>query len=314
MRLLLAIMWLLHWLPLPILGRLGEVIGSLLFVVMAPRRKVTLINLALCMPALSPDQRRRLARRHFQVYARSILERGILWWASERRLRRLITVEPGVPLDQFAAGPLILLCPHFVCLDVAGVAIALEASACSMYTQQQSGAFDTALRRGRERFHPVKLFSRAAGIKPVIRAMREGLPFFMLPDMDFGMKDAAFVPFFGIPAATLTAPARIAATTGAGLIPVVATYLPHYRGWRVRFHPRWEDYPGPDVVAATRRMNAFIEEAIGTAPAEYLWTHKRFKTRPPGMPDFYGRDRLGAGAATETAAAPPPPLPPPPPL
>lgn len=288
MRFLLALMWLLHWLPLPLLGRLGEAVGSLLFIVMTPRRRITLINLRLCMPELSEPARRRLAKQHFQAYARSILERGILWWASESRLRRLIRVEaPGVPLDAFAAGPLILLCPHFVCLDVAGVAIALEASACSIYAQQQNRVFDEALRRGRERFHPVQIFARTAGIKPVIRAMRAGLPFFMLPDMDFGIKDAAFVPFFGIPAATLTAPARIAATTGAAVIPVIATYLPRYRGWTVRFHPRWEDYPGDDLVVAARRMNAFIEEQVRTTPAEYLWTHKRFKTRPPGMASVY---------------------------
>ena len=290
MRALLLLMWLLHWLPLPLLGRLGNLIGGLLFLIMTPRRKITLINLRLCMPELSARQRHQLARRHFQCYARSIFERGILWWASERRLRRLIQVEPAVPLADFAAGPLILLCPHFVCLDVAGVAIALEASACSVYTQQQNGVFDQALRRGRERFHPVKIFTRGAGIKPVIRAMREGLPFFMLPDMDFGAKDSAFVPFFGIPAATLTATARIAAATGAAVIPVIATYLPGYRGWKVRFYPRWEAYPGPDIIAATARMNAFIEAAIRLAPAEYLWTHKRFKTRPPGAPDLYGRD------------------------
>jgi KDO2-lipid IV(A) lauroyltransferase len=289
MRFLLALMWLLHWLPLPILGRLGEAVGRLLYVVMTPRRRITLINLRLCMPELSDAARARLARQHFQAYARSILERGILWWGSEARLRRLITVEPGVPLDQFSAGPLILLCPHFVCLDVAGVAIALEASACSMYTEQRNKVFDDALRRGRERFHPVKIFSRSAGIKPVIRAMRDGLPFFMLPDMDFGIKDAAFVPFFGIPAATLTATARIAAATRAGVIPVIATYLPGYRGWMVRFYPRWTDYPGPDIDAATQRMNGFIEEAVRTAPAEYLWTHKRFKTRPPGEPDPYAQ-------------------------
>ncbi|MBC7513207.1 MAG: lipid A biosynthesis acyltransferase [Herminiimonas sp.] len=287
MRSLLALMWLLHWLPLPLLGRLGEAVGSLLFIIMTPRRRITLINLRLCMPALSDVDRRRLARRHFQVYARSILERGILWWGSEQRLRRLIRVEPGVPLDAFAAGPLILLCPHFVCLDVAGVAIALEASACSIYAQQRNRVFDDALRRGRERFHPVQIFARTAGIKPVIRAMRNGLPFFMLPDMDFGIKDAAFVPFFGIPAATLTAPARIAATTGAAVIPVVATYLPGYRGWIVRFYPRWENYPGDDPVAAARRMNAFIEDRVRAAPAEYLWTHKRFKTRPPGVASVY---------------------------
>ena len=287
MRFLLTLMWLLHWLPLPILGRLGEAVGSLLFIIMTPRRRITLTNLRLCMPQLSDTERQRLARRHFQAYARSILERGILWWSSEARLRRLIRVEPGVPLDAFAAGPLILLCPHFVCLDVAGVAIALEASACSIYAQQQNSVFDAALRRGRERFHPVQIFARTAGIKPVIRAMRNGLPFFMLPDMDFGIKDAAFVPFFGIPAATLTAPARIAASTGASVIPVVATYLPGYRGWIVRFYPRWEDYPGDDPVAAARRMNAFIEERVRAAPAEYLWTHKRFKTRPAGMASVY---------------------------
>ena len=291
MRLLLALMWLLHWLPLPLLGRIGEAIGALLYRVMGPRRRITLVNLKLCMPELDDTEREALARRHFGAYARSILERGILWWASEARLRRLIKVEPDVPLADFQAGPLILLCPHFVCLDVAGVAIALEASACSVYSQQQNSVFDTALRRGRERFHPVKIFTRDAGIKPVIRAMREKLPFFMLPDMDFGIKDAAFVPFFGVPAATLTAPARIAAATAAGVIPVIATYLPHYRGWTVRFHPRWIDFPGDDIIAATRRVNAFIEEAVRQAPAQYLWTHKRFKTRPPGSKGFYGRDR-----------------------
>ncbi|MBC7416409.1 MAG: lipid A biosynthesis acyltransferase [Herminiimonas sp.] len=306
MRALLAAMWLLHWLPLPILGRLGEAIGSILFVVMTPRRKITLVNLRLCMPELPEAARKRLARQHFQAYARSILERGILWWASERRLRRLIRVEPGVPLDAFAAGPMILLCPHFVCLDVAGVATALEASACSIYTQQQNHVFDDALRRGRERFHPVKIFARSAGIKPVIRAMRAGLPFFMLPDMDFGLKDAAFVPFFGIPAATLTATARIAAATGAGVIPVIATYLPRYQGWVVRFHPRWDDYPGSDLVAATGRMNRFIEEQVRLTPAEYLWTHKRFKTRPPGEADFYGRPtqtRASPAGASDDAGA-----------
>jgi KDO2-lipid IV(A) lauroyltransferase len=287
MRALLGLMWLLHWLPLPILGRLGEAVGSLLFVVMQPRRRVTLINLKLCLPELPASQRNALARQHFQAYSRSLLERGVLWWGSETRLRRLIQVDPAVPLADFQAGPLILLCPHFVCLDVAGVAIALEASACSMYTQQRNKVVDAALKRGRERFHPVKIFSRAAGIKPIIRAMRDGLPFFMLPDMDFGIKDAAFVDFFGVPAATLTAPARLAAATNANVIPVIATYLPKYRGWRVRFYPRWEDFPGDDIIAATQRMNIFIEQQVRITPEQYLWTHKRFKTRPAGTASFY---------------------------
>lgn len=287
MRLLLGLMWLLHWLPLPVLGRIGDAIGTVLFATVRSRRRITLINLRLCMPEIPERERRNIARKHFQGYARSVLERGILWWGSEARLKRLLVVEPGVPLETIASGPTILLCPHFVCLDVAGVAVMLESALCSIYTRQQNQVFDEALRKGRSRFRPVKLFSRAEGVKPIIRAMREGLPFFMLPDMDFGEKDAEFVPFFGIPAATLTAPARIAAATGARVIPVVATFLPGYRGWKVRFFPAWEKYPGTDMVAATRHMNAFIEDRVREAPSEYFWAHKRFKTRPPGVPSVY---------------------------
>ncbi|HJV54243.1 MAG TPA: lipid A biosynthesis acyltransferase [Noviherbaspirillum sp.] len=287
MRLLLGLMWLLHWLPLPLLGRLGEAVGSLLFIMVRSRRRITLTNLRLCLPQMPEQQRRAIAKRHFQCYARSILERAVLWWAPASRLKRLIVVEPALPLEAIRSGPTILLCPHFVCLDVAAVAITLETSGCTIYAEQKNKVFDEALRKGRARFHPVRLFSRPDGIKPIIRAMREGLPFFMLPDMDFGSKDAEFVPFFGVPAATLTATARLAAATGAKVIPVIATFLPNYRGWKVKFYPTWENYPGPDMIEATRRMNAFIEERVLETPAEYFWAHKRFKTRPPGEPGFY---------------------------
>lgn len=287
MRFLLAIMWLLHFLPLPVLGRFGTLVGKLLFVVLAKRRHITLTNLRLCMPELSEAERVVLARQHFQSYSRSVWERAILWWASPARLRRLIRVEPGVPLDQIAAGPTILLCPHFVCLDVAGVAVMMESTLCSIYAPQKNQAFDEVLRRGRTRFRPITLLSRREGVKPIIRAMRELVPYFMLPDMDFGSKDAAFVPFFGVQAATLTAPGRIAAATGAKVIPVVATFLPGYQGWQVRFYPAWDDYPGPDMAESARRMNAFIEERVREAPAEYFWSHKRFKTRPEGELSLY---------------------------
>jgi KDO2-lipid IV(A) lauroyltransferase len=290
LKLLVGLMWLLHWLPLPVLGRFGKLVGSVLFASLRTRRRIALINLRLCMPELSEAARVDLARRHFQAYSRSVWERAILWWAPAARLRRLIQVDaPGVPLAQIAAGPTILLCPHFVCLDVAGAAVMLESSLCSIYVPQKNSAFDAVLRRGRSRFRPVQLFSRKEGIKPIIRAMRDGLPYFMLPDMDFGDKDAPFVPFFGVPAATLTAPGRIASATGAAVIPVVATFLPDYAGWRVRFYPAWDDYPGDDLAASARRMNAFIEDRVREAPAEYFWTHKRFKTRPAGEDSPYSK-------------------------
>ena len=298
MRFLLGFMWLLHWLPLPVLGRFGDGIGFLLFYIMGPRRDIALTNLRLARPELTENERRTIARKHFQAYSRSVFERAILWWASEARLRRLIKVETSdgmptgqVPVAKMTEKPTILLCPHFVCLDVGGASIAMEASASSMYVAQKNAVFDEVLRAGRARFKPVKLFTRQDGIKPILRALKEHLPYFMLPDMDFGEKDAEFVPFFGVPAATLTATARIAATTGAQVMPVIATFLPNYQGWRVKFYPVWENYPGPDMVAATRRMNEFIEERVREAPAEYFWTHKRYKTRPNGEPSFYSDKR-----------------------
>jgi len=289
MRVLLAIMWVLHWLPLPILGRIGKFIGSILFIVIVERRQITLTNLRLCFPKMTEKQRIAIAREHFQGYARSILERGILWWASPERLRRLIKVTPAIPTKLAQERPTIYLCPHFVCLEVAGTAITMAGPACSIYVRQHNELFDEALRKGRLRFTTDErnLLARDAGIKPIIRAMRSGRPFLMLPDMDFGRKESVFVPFFGIPASTLTAPARLAAATEGQIIPVVTGFQPHYRGWEVRFFPPWENYPGDDIEQATRFMNAFIEERINEAPAEYFWSHKRFKTRPEGIPSLY---------------------------
>ena len=289
---MLTLMWCLHWLPLPILGRIGEGVGSLLFVFMRKRRHITLTNLQLCMPQLTPAARLQLARSHFQYFARSVLERSILWWASPARLTRLIQVVSQVPIQQMMNRPTIFLCPHFVCLEVAGVAITMQAPACSIYTKQRNKIFDAALRKGRLRFTPDEknLLSREAGVKPIIRAMKSGRAFLMLPDMDFGVRDSVFTPFFGIPAATLTSPARLVTATDGQIIPVVTRFLPNYQGWQVIFYPSWENYSGTDINAATLRMNAFIEERVLESPAEYFWSHKRFKTRPDGERNLYTTD------------------------
>lgn len=286
MKVLIFFLWLAHFLPLPILGRIGNAIGTLMYYAIPKRRKIALINLRLCMPELSEQERVALAHRHFRAYSRSIIERSLIWWLPIPRMHELIEVDGEVPQALMESGPTILFCPHFVCLDVGGVA-ARVMPLSTMYAKQKNKAFDDLLRYGRERYGPVRLFTREQGIKPILRALREGIPYYMLPDMDFGEKDAEFVPFFGIEAATLTAMGRIAAATGAKVIPLVATFLPDYKGYKVKFYPPLEDYPGTDMVAAARRMNAFIEDRVRETPAEYLWTHKRFKTRPPGEPSLY---------------------------
>ena len=118
--------------------------------------------------------------------------------------------------------------------------------------------------------------------------MREGLPFYYLPDMDFGLRDSVFVPFFGVNAATITGVSRLAKLTGAAVVPVIATQRPKGAGYDVRFLPAFDNFPSGDDVADARRVNAFIEDRVRENTPQYLWTHKRFKTRPPGEASLYG--------------------------
>ena len=181
-----------------------------------------------------------------------------------------------------------MLAPHFLGLDAGGTRISMEAHMCSMYANQSNAALNDAVRAGRQRFNDAVLISRQDGIRAALRQLRDHVPFLVLPDMDLGPRDAVFVPFFGVPAATVTVVARLAKLTGARVLPYVTRMTPD--GYVGTFHPAWDDYPGDDIEAATRRMNAFIEDCVRQMPAQYLWTHKRFKTRPPGEPSPYRRD------------------------
>ena len=143
------------------------------------------------------------------------------------------------------------------------------------------------MRAGRLRFDGGDIFPRSDRALPLVKAIKRGWAFFNLPDMDFGRKDAAFVPFFGIPAATLLAPSKMAKSLDMVVQPVVAETLPGGAGYRVRFLDAWTDWPSDDPEADAARMNRWIEDEIRRNPAQYLWVHKRFKTRPDGEPRLY---------------------------
>ena len=288
-RIFLGMLWLLHFLPLALLAALGRGLGALLYVLTRSRRRVALRNLALCLPELSDAQQRRLAREHFQWLGRSILERGLLWYASPRRLKRLIHIEGDVRLAERSERAVMWLVPHFIALDVAGAATQLFQSkwVASIYQQQSDPTLDAAIRRGRLRHGQGEVFARSDSARPLMRAIRGGAAFFNLPDMDFGVRDAAFVPFFGVPAATLLAPSRMARALDMVVQPVIARMLPGGQGYRVSFLEPWSDFPSADAVADTARMNRWIEAQVRADPAQYLWVHRRFKTRPPGEAPLY---------------------------
>jgi KDO2-lipid IV(A) lauroyltransferase len=288
-RLLLGLLWLLHWLPLSAQAAIGRGLGALLHALARSRRRIALRNLELCFPEKSEAERAALAREHFAWLGRSLLERGLLWWAPPERLKRLIHVEGDVLLAERSERPVMWLVPHFLALDVAGASVLLyqKRKGISIYQQQSNPVMDAVIRRGRLRLGNAEIFPRDDSAKALVRAIRRGDAFFNLPDMDFGARDAAFVPFFGVPAATLLAPSRLARALDMVVQPVVAHMLPGGAGYRVEFMPPWTHFPTDNPLADTAALNRWIESQIRLDPAQYLWVHKRFKTRPAGERSLY---------------------------
>ncbi len=286
-RISVFLMWLLHFLPLPVLAWVGNTAGIVVYTFAVERRRVARTNLRLCFPHMSEDERTKLLKAHFRVFARCFLERGILWWSSQARIQSLIHVQGLEHLQAVQHGPVIVLAPHFVALDVGGSWMTQYVNLVSMYSNQKNPLFHRLLLSGRNRFGQQRLYSRQQGLRPVIKAMREGYPFYYLPDQDFAAKDALFIPFFGVPASTLTTVPRIAQITGARVVPCIPRVLPGGQGYELRFYPAWENYPTGDLEADTCRVNEFIEQRVLEMPEQYFWLHKRFKTRPNNEPKFY---------------------------
>ena len=281
------LLWLMHFLPFRVLVWVGTTLGSLLYLIAAERRKVGSINLKLCFPDLSDEARKKLLREHFKMFARGLIERTILWWSSAEYISSLIRVEGVEHFEAVKDKPSILLTPHFVGMDVGGQWIAQHTDTVCMYANQKNIYLTELLLKKRARFRNQRLYSRQQGLRPILKGMRAGMPFIYPPDQDQGIKDGAFIPFFGVPAATMTSVARIAQMAGAKVVPSITRLLPGGAGYVLTFYPAWENYPSGDDIADTRRMNEFIEDRVREMPEQYFWLHKRFKTRPEGEKKFY---------------------------
>ena len=286
-RLGVFILWLVHFLPFRVIVVLGNVTGSLLYLLATERRRVGEINLKLCFPQMNAGERNRLMRDHFRMFARSLIERSILWWSSAEKISNLIRVEGIEHFEATRGQPAILLTPHFVGMDAGGQWVAQHTDTVCMYANQKNVYLTRLLLKKRARFRNQRLYSRQQGLRPIIKGMRAGMPFIYPPDQDQGVKDGVFVPFFGIPAATMTSVSRIAQKTGAKVVPSITRVLPGGAGYVLTFYPAWENYPSGDEIADARRMNEFIEQRILEMPEQYFWLHKRFKNRPEGEQKYY---------------------------
>ena len=281
------LLWLIHFLPFRVLVGIGTGLGSLLYLLAKERRRVGAINLKLCFPELNAEARKQLLRDNFKMFGRGLIERTILWWSSAEYISSLIRVEGVEHFEAIKGRSAILLTPHFVGMDAGGQWIAQHTDTVCMYANQKNRYLTELLLKKRSRFRNQCLYSRQQGLRPILKGMRAGMPFIYPPDQDQGIKDGAFIPFFGVPAATMTSVPRIAQMTGAKVLPCITRLLPGARGYVLTFYPLWENYPSGDDIADTRRVNEFIEDRAREMPEQYFWLHKRFKTRPEGEEKYY---------------------------
>ncbi|MGE5173963.1 MAG: lysophospholipid acyltransferase family protein [Betaproteobacteria bacterium] len=283
----LALMLVMSWMPGRVLWMLGSALGSFVSWFPTPNRRFAERNIELCFPEKSPPERSRLVKQHFHLTGYAMLSLSVTWFAPRWRVERFITIRDQHYLsDAYAGGKnVILLAPHFIGLDMGGVRLSAERKYVSMYRKSRDPLLEYLFQR-RGRFGAV-VVERMASLKPIIRYIREGRPFYYLPDQDMGERASVFVPFFGIPAATVTALSRIAETTNAAVVPCITRILPGGRGYEVRLYPPLENFPTHDPMADAGRMNKEVEKRVREMPEQYMWSYRRFKTRPNGEKSLY---------------------------
>ncbi len=279
-------MGLLAHVPLPVLRAMGAALGRVLFVLAAPRRKITLRNLELCFPQATAQQRTQWARESFIVFCQTWLDRSWLWSAPRAVVEQRVKLE-GAVHELEGDAPTIIFAPHFYGMDAGGLVLPLRTSRAftSIFSTHPDPAIDAWFMAGRQRFGDVRMLNRADGVKPIISNLRKGGLLYLLPDMDFGAGESIFVPFYGVPTATVPSLSRFARLGRAKVIGMHTRLTP--TGYTAELTPAWEHFPTDDVEADTARMNRELEGYINTMPGQYYWVHKRFKTRPDAQPSLY---------------------------
>lgn len=264
-------------LPLRAQMAIGNVLGRLAYACSRRDRRIAHINVALCLPELSEQERKRLVQAHFQALACAVFETGLVWWASDARLRKLIHFE-GVDhlrraLDEGHGA--LMLTAHFTTLEMGARALTLLGPTSIMYLTPSNPLIAELSRRGRSR-HTVQAIS-SEQIRDLLQNLKNNIPVWYAPDQRFTDKNSAIVPLFDQPAASNVATSRLAKISGAPVLPYFPERRSDNRGYVVRIYPPLQNFPSDDPIADTRRFHELIEAHVRRYPAQYLWAYKRFK-------------------------------------
>ncbi len=275
---------LLAHLPWRVLQGLGSLLGNVMFAVGGRRRRIADINLSRCFPDLAEAERRALVKRNFQETMKGFLE-AALAWESPRRLRQRVRIEGGEHLEAALAQGrgILVLTFHYTTLEACCMAVAQRFGCGGMYRPHNDPALEAVIHRGRAQY--VKRMIERKNPRDMIRALQENLAMMILPDQDFGARNSQFARFFGIETAWAESISRLSRISGA---PAVLMRQARERdGIVITISPAMTDFPGADVQQDLQRVSDFLEADLRLQPSNYLWTHRRFKTRPPGEPSFY---------------------------
>ena len=279
----LGVMRLIALLPFRVQMALGSLLGWLMYHFARERRIYATINLELCFPEMSPAQRQQLLKQHFDSLGKGMIETSIAWWTSPARLQKLHSIDG---LEHYDAAKkqgngVILLGAHFTTLEIGIRLLSLHRTYRGMYRQHNNPLFDDIMRARRETY--VEVAHERKDVRGTLRSLKENHALWYAPDQDYGRQHSVFAPFFGVPAALITATARLAKLSGAPVVPFFQTRRDDGTGYDLHLLPALENFPSDDDVADATAINHIIEEEIRQQPAQYLWVHRRFKTRPEGM-------------------------------
>lgn len=285
----LGLLWLLTQLPYPVLVRLGRVLGGWMGRLAGSRRRIARRNLELCFPSMTAEARERLLRENFASTGIAFFEMAMSWWWPAARLRRLAHIEGLEHLQQAQAEGqgVILMALHFTTLEIGAALLGQVHTIDGMYREHKNPLFDYIQRRGRERHNLDATAIEREDVRAMLKVLRAGRAIWYAPDQDYGAKQSLFVPLFGITAATVTATTKFARLGRAKVLPFTQERLADGSGYRLVVHPPLADFPGESEEADCIRINQWIEQEVSRLPEQYLWAHRRFKSRPEGEPKLY---------------------------
>ncbi len=269
--------------------KLAKLLAPLFWYVVPKRRHIALRNLELCFPEMPEAKRVEIAKSLCLNIARTAIDHGDLWAGTVEQVRNLVKIEGLENITNEAGHPLMVIAPHFLGLDAAVTALSTHVKGAGLYQKQRNEAWDKAALEGRRRFNDSILIPKTgAGMddaKKIIRLIRQNLPFYYLPDMDYGRRHSEFIDFFGVKAATVTAASKLARLSGAKVVFCVTEMTK--TGYTVHVTEPLEDFPTKDAIADTIRIQKEIEKWVLKFPDQYFWMHRRFKTRPLGEASLY---------------------------